>query len=345
MFTPATHWRRLGLVLSRPHSGTHNDVAGDPSIVWDPEINNWRMVLFYSPPGHGQAVCTGQHPVTGLPDQWRFDGPLQFTNPAALSPGEHPHKPYIVTDAYRPNIAANVDGKYWLLCVPFRRGHKFVQRAWSVSLAGPWTWEEGALIPPGAEQDWDGKHTDAVSGIYFPDRREFVYFYMGYPQVAQANRPHSPWGSAQGVAVQSADGGPARKLGIILPPAAQPGHWAGGYVGGLQVLPGKDHRWIALANASPTPPQLDSDRSISREEPPPSLGGFAWTDAEYPTSGWHWFDQPLEWIEQVPADAIANGEGVNLWRHHLLQLQDGRNLIYYNSGSYGQEQLFAKLGE
>jgi len=38
-----------------------------------------------------------------------------------LGAGGNPHKPYIVTDAYRPNIAAKVDGKYWLLCVPCLR--------------------------------------------------------------------------------------------------------------------------------------------------------------------------------------------------------------------------------
>jgi hypothetical protein len=145
--------------------------------------------------------------------------------------------------------------------------------------------------------------------------------------------------------VHSAAGGTARKLGIILPPSPLAGHWAGGWVGGLQVLPGTEHRWIGLANASPTAPRPDKDKAISNEEPPPSLGGFAWTDSEYPTTGWHWYDEPLEWIEQIPREAIASGEGVNLWRHHLLILPDGRNLIYYNSGSYGQEQLFAKAGE
>ena len=41
-------------------------------------------------------------------------------------------------------------------------------------------------------------------------------------------------------------------------------------------------------------------------------------------------------------EAIANGEGVNLWRQHLLVLPDGRVGLFYNSGPYGKEQLYAK---
>jgi hypothetical protein len=109
----------------------------------------------------------------------------------------------------------------------------------------------------------------------------------------------------------------------------------------MQVLPGTRHRWIAVLNASPTAPSA-SDKATSREEPPPSLGGFAWCDEEFPDRNWHWCDQPIEWIEQIPADAIAPGEGVNLWRQHLLVLPDGRLGLFYNSGAYGQEQLYAK---
>jgi hypothetical protein len=81
-------------------------------------------------------------------------------------------------------------------------------------------------------------------------------------------------------------------------------------VGGLQLLPGKQHRWVAMANASPTAPD-PTDQNIWREEPPPSLGGFAYCDEEWPVSGWHWFPEPLEWIEDLPEQAVNSGEGVN----------------------------------
>ena len=59
-------------------------------------------------------------------------------------------------------------------------------------------------------------------------------------------------------------------------------------------------------------------------------------------SGWTWCPEPIESIEQIPPDAIRLGEGVNLWRQHLLALPDGRTGLFYNSGPYGQEQLYAK---
>ena len=134
----------------------------------------------------------------------------------------------------------------------------------------------------------------------------------------------------------------ARKLGVILPPCQQAGHWASGYLGGVQILPGRTHRWLAIVNASPTAPD-PAGAANHRLEPPPSLGGFAWCDEVWPVSGWQWAPEPIEWIEQVPADAIRKGEGVNLWRHHILCLADGRLALFYNSGPYGKEQLYMKI--
>jgi hypothetical protein len=221
-------------------------------------------------------------------------------------------------------------------------GKKFVQRARSKSLAGPWKWDPEPLIPTGGPGDWDEKHTDAISGFYFPDRDEVLYYYMGYPKKAQ-ERPFSPYGNAQGFATQRSDEAVATKLGMFLAPVPEQGHWAGGYYGGFQIMPGKSHRWIALLNASPTPPTLE-DTSVAREEPAPSLGGWAWCDEEWPVKNWHLMPQPMEWIEEIPPDAAANGESTNLWRHHALVLKDGRIAVYYNSGYYGKEQLYLKLG-
>jgi hypothetical protein len=80
-----------------------------------------------------------------------------------------------------------------------------------------------------------------------------------------------------------------------------------------------------------------------REEPPPSLGGFAFCDETFPVRGWQWSDEPFEWIEDVPADARAQGEGTNLWRHYALISSDGRAAVFYNSGAYFAEQLYLKV--
>lgn len=121
MFSQSTHWSRLGLVLSRPQSGSHNDVAGDPSIVWDAKINNWRTVLFYSPPGHGQAVCVGQHPVTGLPDRWRFDGRCNLPILRRWVPAEiriSPiSSPMLIGRISRPKLMENIGCSACRACV------------------------------------------------------------------------------------------------------------------------------------------------------------------------------------------------------------------------------------
>ena len=234
-----------------------------------------------------------------------------------------------------------MNGLYRLLTVSNRDGHKVIQVATAEKLAGPWTIDPAPLIDSGAKQEFDGQHADAVSGFHFAERGETLCFYMGYPAAPQA-RAISPYGSAQAVAVQRDGETTARKLGVILPPCQQAGHWASGYLGGVQILPGRTHRWIAIVNASPTAPDPASAAN-HRLEPPPSLGGFAWCDEAWPVRGWQWCPEPIEWIEQVPADAIRNGEGVNLWRHHILCLADGRLALFYNSGPYGKEQLYMKI--
>jgi hypothetical protein len=311
-------------------------VIGDPCIVRDDEAGAWRMFLFALPPGHAQALCTTD-PCD--PAAWQLEGPLAFTNPDAIAAGGA-YKPFVVLDPHVPGRAARIRGRYALLLVTDHAA-KVVQRAWASDLAGPWTLEENLLITRGTGGDVDARHVDAVSGYYFADRDETLYFYMGYPGRAQPH-PSSPFGSTQCTAVERGGSGELRKLGPILRPAEKHGHWAGGWVGGLQLLPGREHHWVGLLNASPTPPDPD-DTSIAREEPPPSLGGFAVCDEEWPIRGWRWCDAPIEWIEDVPAGAIENGEGRNLWRHHALVLGDGRIALFYNSGEYFKERLYLKL--
>ncbi|MGE5549777.1 MAG: hypothetical protein ACM3ZC_04495 [Bacteroidota bacterium] len=76
-------------------------------------------------------------------------------------------------------------------------------------------------------------------------------------------------------------------------------------------------------------------------EPAPSLGGWVYTAAEWPIGGWQVEDEPIVRIE-VPLAARRAGEDVNLWRHHLLVRPDGLIYLFYNSGKYGQERLFAR---
>jgi hypothetical protein len=312
-------------------------VVGDPCVVWDDEATLWRMFLFHDPPGHGQAVARTS--AGSGPFRWDFLGPIPFVNPSALLGGAT-HKPFVVMRPDGANHAAKVDGRYWLLTVSFSGGHKVIQRAFAKRLAGPWTLEEGPLLDLGDTDAFDGNHLDAVSGYYFESQQEFHYHYMAYPLAPQ--RPgHSPFGSAQALAVQGRQEPRPRKLGLILPPSTLPGHWASGWVGGLQIMPGAQHRWIGLANASPSPPH-PSHPGNDKEEPAPSLGGFAFSDAALPSSGWQWLDQPIERLNDLPRQALEWGECCNLWRHHLLAIPGQKPLLLYNSGVYGKERLYAK---
>jgi hypothetical protein len=329
-------WVRKGVLLERQKNEHSSSVCGDPCIVWDDTIQGWRMVLFYQPPGHAQAVCLNRDDVG--PGQWKFKGPLPVSNPDKVGGF---HKPFIVMNPYHANQPAKINNRYCLLLVSFNGGHKQVQRAWSEKLAGPWTFEPDPIIPPGAEDNFDGKHTDAVTGYYFPERKEFLYFYMGYPAKSQS-RKISPFGSAQAVATQKLDDKTVTKLGVILEPCQQAGHWASGWVGGLQLLRGSEHRWIAVVNASPTAPD-PHNQAVWTEEPAPSLGGFAWCDEEWPVHDWHFYDEPIEWVKDIPKEALDDGEGYNLWRQFIHILPDGRAALFYNSGYYGREQLYLKV--
>jgi len=331
-------WERQGLVLPRHAHGYGSAVMGDPCIVWDEALGGWRMFLFCEPPGHGQALCLRPDEVG--PGHWTFAGPLTFTNPDRLL-GGHTHKPYVVMDSQHPNRAAQIDGRFCLATVSHLGQQKVVQQAWAAKLAGPWTLEPGPLIPPGAADAFDGKHVDAVSAYYFADRREILYFYMGYPSRPQA-RAGNRYGSAQGCATQRVGSESIQKLGVVLPPSPEPGHWASGWVGGLQLLPGQAHRWLAIVNASPAEPDPAANE-VFREEPPPSLGGFAYTDELWPVAGWQWSPQPIEWIADIPPAAVAAGEGTNLWRQHILALPNGGLALFYNSGYYGLEQIYLKM--
>ena len=96
-------------------------------------------------------------------------------------------KPFVLLDPERPGHAARIDGLY-LLLLGTDIEPKVVRRAWSSSLAGPWTVEATTLLECGAEDEFDGRHVDAVSAWLFAGRGEVLYFYMGYPLRPQARR-------------------------------------------------------------------------------------------------------------------------------------------------------------
>jgi hypothetical protein len=335
-FEPPERWERLGALFGSTPLTKQLEVIGDPCVVWDEHEQHWHMVLFVQPGGHAQAVCAPQD--LDKPHGWRFLGALSFSNPEALRGGTH--KPFIVMNAHAPHEPAHVGGRFQLVSVGMSDGQKYLQAASSESLAGPWEVEEDPLLLPGAVGDFDGLHLDAVSAFHFPERQATLYYYMGYPRASQTHLS-SPFGSALGAAVRRDGEKAAVKLGVVLAPTAEPNHWASGWVGGLQLLPGGTRRWIGLVNASPTAPRRE-DSSLWAEEPPPSLGGFVYTDAEWPVTGWQWFSEPIERIEDLPQSALKRGEGVNLWRHHLFMPTENHALLLYNSGPYGHERLFAR---
>ena len=325
---------RLGCIVDfGEHVGAV--ITGDPVVVRDEDAGGWRMFAFCLPPGHGEALCRGD---PARPGDWEPLGPLAFTN-LEVAPDGIVLKPFPILDPRTPNRAARIGGQFALVVVS-GVARRALQRAWSPSLAGPWTLEPDPVLTAGGDAEVDAAHVEAPSAYWWPDGT-VRYFYMATPSRAQP-RPYSPLGSVQATAVQGPGDRCARKLGVVIEPPAVPGHWAAGWIGGMQLVRRHGNGWLALLNAGPHPPRED-DAAISRDEPPPSLGGFAWTADPEAIGGWQLAAAPIERIEEIPPEAMARGEHTNLWRHHLLALPDGRRLLFYNAGPYAQERLFAKL--
>ncbi len=343
MLKPQVSWQHLGPALLRGGPGSPDEsVTGDPCIVWDEKADAWRMFYFGQRHERGmekncvmQALSDGRDGVG--PGQWRKCGPIEYVNPEAL-PGDA-HKPYLLMDAHRPNHAAVVGGLYHLFVVIWQDGRKHVYRAKAPLLKGPWRFDAAPVITPGEGAAFDAYHQDTVTAFYFPERAGTLLYYKGYPLLPQADTPASPYGSRT-AAAWLPDGQPvAEKLNQVLLPGDL-STWYGGWTAGLQLIPADGGGWWALMNASPTPPAPVSQEPNMRE-PAPSLGGFAYTLEAFPVSGWHFSPEPITTIEALPPEAAAMGEGVNLWRHHLL-FTKGYAYLFYNSGSYGNEQMFVR---
>jgi len=337
-------WKRLGIALERGEPGSYDSsVTGDPCIVWDAEYECYRMFYFAQRHENGAEVNSNAHAIASsddeLPTNWRKLGPITYENPEHLLGDAH--KPWILMDPFRPNIPAQIEGHFWLFMAVWHGSTKRIQVAKSSSLNGRWHVQAEPVIDLGAEHEFDSYHNDTVTAYWFADRNDILIFYKGYPAQPQIDQPYSPFGSSSAVAVMKPDGLKAQKLGKIIPPSDDVSHWLAGWIGGIQIFPAEKGGWYGLLNGSPTPPASIEDEPNMRE-PAPSQGGWAYTAEAWPISGWKPESEPIERIENIPAAAQKNGEGVNIWRHHAMVSAIGNLFLFYNTGSYGQERMFVR---
>ncbi|MBI4516913.1 MAG: hypothetical protein HY699_13970 [Deltaproteobacteria bacterium] len=331
-------WRHLGpVILPRGPAGAFDSgIVGDPCIVWDEDLGNWRM--FYFALGEsfvGTGVAVARTPSRVDSGDWIKTGRLPLLGPLA----ENAHKFWILMDPRRPGQAVRLGTEYVGFFAAFQAGAKIVGRARARHLAGPWHTDAEPVVPNGTAGAFDARGADAPTAYWFADRGRILLYYMAYPAEPQADQPISPLGPCQAAAVLDPGAAKAEKLGPILRPGSHARHWCNGWIGGLQLLPTANHQWVALVNGSATPVYE------GHGEPDPSVGGWARCDDEFPVAGWK-FDlkhSPIELPAQLPQVAKQHGEGHNFWRHYLFVLPDERARIYYNSGAYGSEQIYARV--
>jgi hypothetical protein len=241
-----------------------------------------------------------------------------------------------------------INGKYWAVftCTvktdPGKGENKHIQVASSGRLSGPWYVNPVPVLSP--DEDWfDGRHCDTPTAYYFEDRNEVVIFYKAYPKFEQDEQPGSRYGSGTVLATWHPDRQKAKKIKIIQRPG-QMNAWNQGWMSTPQIFyDEKNKTWYGLINGSPTSPEDDSHR-----EPAPSLGGWVvnkpgqWLDGDWgPDSR----NSPFLYPQDLTKEQLEAGLGVNFWIHHLMVTPEGEKRIFFNSGPYGQEQMYSLVPE
>ncbi len=345
MKAPPASWQRLGIIMHHGQPGEYDSsVIGDPCIVWDESQQKYRMYYFAQRHVNGKeenrnANAISKSAVEVGPGDWVKQGLVEFSNPELL--GINGHKAFVVLDPYRPHVPARIEGKYWMVQSVYNGYNKTIWLATADELVGPWTVYPEPVIDLGTPDEFDGYNCDSPTAYWFAERNQVVIYYKGYPQRPQADQPTSPLGSSPAAAVMSPSDTVATKLGKIILPSPEPGHWTFGWLSTPQIFKAANGGWFGLLNASPTPP-VPVEEEPAMREPAPSHGGWVYTPEEWPTKGWEAFAEPVEWIHKIPEDAQKLGEGTNFWKHQILVQPDGTMTMYYHSGNYGKERLFGR---
>ncbi len=317
-------------------------VAGDPCIVWDEDINAWRMFYF-----GGGLDSIGRYTTTGIatsrsaeaigPGDWTKQGEINIANPEDLVDPRRQHKWWVVMEAKKLNTAAKINDRYWSIFTCNLEGRKHIQGAWADQLAGPWTILKQPLLSPDGDF-MDGRHCDTPTAYWFADRDSVAIFYKAYPAKAQKKQPGAEFGSGTVLAFWHPNAPEARKVRVLQRPG-QSDDWNQGWISTPQIFyHEKTKSWYGLINGSPTPPEDESHR-----EPAPSLGGWVQSTGDWINAEWEPVSEysPFRYPEDLNPHELEAGLGVNFWRHHMLVTPEGQARIYFNSGQYGTEQMYS----
>jgi hypothetical protein len=305
-------------------------------------------MFYFAGAGKGYVASEKQRTLAGMalsksaeqiaPGDWRKIGPVPLTNPQDLPWKVDGHKFWVVMDPVRFNRAAAIDGRYWGLFGTTREP-EHIGVAWAEKLAGPWTvLHQPILSPDERDAAPDGQRCDTPTAYWLKDQGKVLVFYKAYPLRAQADQPHSPFGSSSILAYWRPGEATAMKDHQILLPGRGV-EFCRGWVGGVQLLRDAGRAsWYALLNGSPTPPE-----DISNREPAPCLGGWATCEGPNPDGKWKvdTNHSPFLYPGGLTQDQLNAGLGVNFWRHHLLVTPSGQARIFFNSGKYGVEQMYS----
>jgi hypothetical protein len=330
-------------ILSRGPEGSFDfRVVGDPCIVWDEEINTWRMFYFASGSnGSTTGIAVSKSAEDIGPGDWEKLGEIEYTNPEARLHPRHAHKFWVVMDPYKPNRASKIDGKYWGIFT-VSTPNKHLQVASADKLSGPWTIREKPILSPD-ENFFDGRHCDTPSAYWFEDKNYVAIFYKGYPKNSQRlSQPGSPYGSGTILAYWHPNDEVAEKVTVLMRPG-QTDAWNQGWFSTPMIFyDEKNEYWYALINGSPTPPEDDSHR-----EPAPCLGGWVICKGDWIDTGWQpdTDNSPFMHVDDLSEAERNAGLGVNFWRHHLLVTPKGQVRIFFNSGPYGKEQMYSFVAD